>query len=126
MNEYVILITTAAGGTSTDTTESPIIGRLYAVDFELGTLASGAVDVTLTYKSSEAGVTKTLLTLTNLAANATYYPREQVHGNTGTGLTLDGTRIAFDLPIIAGTVTATTAQGGDTKSGSVKLYVIED
>ena len=62
--------------------------------------------------------------LTNANDDATYYPREQVHGNTGTGLTLDGTRIAYDMPLIAGTVTLTVAAGGNAKTGGAWLHIM--
>lgn len=122
MREYKISITSDASGDSVDTTGKGIFGRLYAVDVEDGDLADD-FDITLTYASPN-GVTKTLLTLTDLSADATYYPREQVHDNAGAGLTLDGTRVAFDLPMVAGIVTATTGDGGATKSGSITLYVM--
>lgn len=124
MKEYILKITTIADGSSTVTTEGPVHGVLYAVETVDGDLADG-VDTTLTY-ISPSGVTKTLLTLTDWNTDATYYPGEQVHGNTGAALTLDGTRIAFDKPIISGIVTATTAQGGNVKSGAIILYVEED
>ena len=121
MNEYILNITTAADGSATVTSETGIFGKLYAVEFVDGDLVDG-VDTTLTYVSP-SGVTKTLLTMTDWNSDQTIYPREQVHGNTGTGLTYDGTRIVADPPIVAGIVTATVAQGGNAKSGQVILYV---
>ena len=123
LQEYLIEITSDASGDSVDTSEGSIFGLLFAVDIVDGTLADD-FDITLTY-ASQQGVTKTLLTLTDLTADATYYPREQVHGNTGSGLTYDGTRLLETMPLVAGTVTATTADGGNAKSGAVILYVLE-
>jgi hypothetical protein len=123
LSEHRIGITTDASGDSTDTTVQSIHGLLYAVDVVDGTLVDN-FDLTITYTSPD-GVSKTLLTLTNLTTDITYYPREQVHGNTGTGLTLDGTRIAFGPPLVAGVVTCVTAQGGATKTGAIVLHVIE-
>jgi len=52
-----------------------------------------------------------------------YYPRHQVHGNTGAALTLDGTRIAFDEPLVCGVIQVAVAQGGAAKTGVVHCYV---
>ena len=123
LREHLIKITTDANGDSTDTSERSILGHLNAVDVVDGDLADN-FDLTLTYVNSQ-GVTKTLLTLTNLSADATYYPRHVVHGETGTALTgtSGGDRTG---PLVAGKVTVTTADGGVTKSGAVILYVAED
>lgn len=122
LQEYLIPITTAANGTASGTTERPIFGRLYAVDVVDGTLDDN-FDLTITYASPQ-GVTKTLLTLTNLADDATYLPRHLVHSEAGAALTgtAGGDR---DLPIIAGKVTVATAEGGNVKTGAVLLYVLE-
>ncbi|MBU2099596.1 MAG: hypothetical protein KKD00_12595 [Gammaproteobacteria bacterium] len=124
LKEYRIGITTTTGGVATGTTETPVLGKLYAVDMVDGDLADG-VDTTFTYTNPE-GVSKTLLTLTDWNSDRTYYPRDQVHGNDGAALTLDGTRIAYDLPLVAGKITATVAQGGSEKSGVFLLYIEED
>jgi hypothetical protein len=122
LEEYLIEITTDANGDSTDTSEQAILGHLDAVDVVDGDLADN-FDLTLAYVNSQ-GVTKTLLTLTNLSADATYHPRHVVHGETGTALTgtAGGDRTG---PLVAGKVTVTTADGGVTKSGAVILYVDE-
>lgn len=114
--------TTDGSGDSVDTSEFPVLGQLYAVYHNDGDYANG-VDVTLTY-TNQVGDSVTLLTLTDANSQAMYYPRHQVHGNDGAVLTLDGTRIAYDLPVIDGIVTSTVAQGGATKSGSEILYVL--
>ena len=122
LEEYLIEITTDANGDSTDTSEQAILGHLDAVDVVDGDLADN-FDLTLAYVNSQ-GVTKTLLTLTNLSADATHYPRHVVSGETGTALTgtAGGDRTK---PLVAGKVTVTTADGGVTKSGAVILYVDE-
>ena len=84
---------------------------------------SDGVDTVFTYVDTE-GVSSTLLTATNWNSDRTYYPREGVHGNDGAALTFDGTRIAFDLPIVDGYITATTAAGGSVKSGAYLIYVL--
>lgn len=117
-------ITTDASGNATVTGGLALPGaRVYAVDFVLGTLTSGAVDVTLTdvAASAQGGVTKTLLTITNGAANALYYPRLVVHSEAGVALTgtAGGDRT---MPIVTGLLTVTVAQGGNATSGSLHVW----
>jgi len=38
-------------------------------------------------------------------------------------LTLDGTRIAYDEPVVCGFIKVALAQGGTGKTGTVLLYV---
>ena len=122
LKEYIIKATTDGSGDSVDLSEMPVFGRVYAVDLIDGDLADG-VDTTFTYVNSQ-GVTKTLLTLTDWNSDKTLYPREVMHGNTGSALT--GTAGGdTTMPIVAGYVTATTAQGGATKSGSYLLYILD-
>lgn len=121
MQEYRIGVVTDASGDSTDYTECPVFGRLIMVHINDGDLVDNW-DMTFSYTNS-VGDTITLLTLTNKSADTTVYPREQVHGNTGTGLTLDGTRLMVEPPIVAGAVKVVTSDGGVTKSGSILLYI---
>jgi len=124
LKEHKISITTDASGDSTDYPEQTVSGVLYAVSVSNGTLAATA-DLTLSFTDA-AGINYTLLTLTNVSGDAIYYPRHQVHNNTGTGLTLEGTQINAAPPIVVGQVKCVTAQGGSAKSGAVLVYVIED
>jgi len=122
LKELNIKLTTA-GGALTTYAERSILGKLCAVKFQLGTLESGAADVTISYTNSPDAVDVTLLTLTNVSANATYYPRHQVHNNAGTALTLDGTRIAYDEPLVAGLIKVVVAGATGAQTGNVLLYV---
>ena len=117
--------TCSSGGAYSGTDTVPVNGRLIAVELVLGTLASGAADVTVSVTRTPSGVDSTLLTLTDVAANALYYPRHQVHGNTGTALTLDGTRIMATWPLVCGLVKCVVAQGGNAGAGTVIVYVEE-
>ena len=98
-----------------------MLGLLYAVEWIDGTLDDG-VDGTLKAVTTSSAVDMTLLTLTDANDDAFYYPRHQVHGNDGAALTLDGTRIAFDLPLIDGTLQLTIASGGNAKTGGCIVY----
>lgn len=123
LQEINIPLTTAAGALTTYS-ESPVFGKLYAVHFKLGTLESGAADVTISYTGSD-GVSVTLLTITNAAANAIYKPRDLVHDAAGTALTgtAGGDRA---LPIVAGKIKVVVAQASLVQTGNVLLYVDKD
>lgn len=114
-----LTITTDAGGDATVNDTLSILGKLFAVEWVQGTLAATS-DVTLTVQGGESGVAQTLLTLTNQAANALFYPRHLVHGETGTALTgtAGGDR---EMPAINGTLRVVVAQGGATAAGSIVI-----
>lgn len=113
--------TTSAGGAATLIAERPVFGRLVAVEWIDGSFDDG-VDGTLSVIRTPSGVDLTLLTLTDANNDALYYPRHQVHGSTGAGLTLDGTRLLVEMPIITGTLQLVIAQGGDAKTGGCIVY----
>lgn len=115
-------LVTDAGGNATVLGEMSLNGaRIYAVEFVLGTLTSGAVDVTLSDTSAPGGVSKTLLTLTNAAANAVYYLRLLAHGETGAALTgtAGGDRV---MPLVTGRLQVVVAQGGNVLTGSLHVW----
>jgi hypothetical protein len=110
-------VTTDASGDGTTNDTQSINGDIIAIEWLLGTCDAG-VDVTVSCQSTPGGVAQTLLTLTNADANARYYPRVVVHGNTGTALT--GTAGGDTIPQAAiGTLRAVVASGGNTKTGTV-------
>lgn len=118
LRKYKFGITTAADGTATVTGPS-VLGELYAVQVLIGTLTNGAADITLATVNSDAAAT--LLTLTNITANALYYPRHLVHGETGTALTgtAGGDRCE---PLLCGNIRVTVAGGGNATSGAVIVF----
>lgn len=122
MREFRFDIATGVGQTYTGTATRGVVGKLYAVKLKIGTLAA-TTDVTLTVTQTPDAVDITLLTLTDVSDNATYYPRHQVHNNEGTLLTLDGTRIAYDRPLVNGFLKVAVAQGGASKAGVLLVYV---
>ena len=124
MREILINQTSDADGDSVDTSESGVYGRLYAVEVVDGDLADN-FDITLTYLNSRGG-TITLLTLTNLTADAIYYTRHQVSDNAGAGLSYndESDEPVTDLPLVSGVITSTLADGGATKTGAVILHIV--
>jgi len=125
LQEVRLAITTNGSGAATVNAVEASYGEVYAVKLAIGSLAA-TTDITLSYTNAPDAVDVTLLTLTDQSASALYYPRHQVHGSTGSGLTLDATQIAFAQPIIAGRLKAVVAQGGDTKSGVLLVYIERD
>lgn len=113
-------ILTDGSGNATVNDDAKVLGRLYAVEWVLGTLAAG-VDAVISVQGTLSGVAKTLLTLTDANANAMYYPRALVHDAAGAALTgtSGGDR---DLPIIDGTLRVAVSSGGNAKTGSVILW----
>lgn len=112
-----ISVTVDASGDGTTTTRA-LLGKIFAVHWNIGTCAAG-VDVTLAVVNSET--TNTILTLTDANASALYYPRHAMHGATGSALTAtaggDNT-----MPLLAGALKVTIAQGGVSKTGIVTVF----
>jgi hypothetical protein len=65
------------------------------------------------------------LTLTDADNDATYYPRVQVHGNTGSGLTLI-TGSDAEMQLMAGVPRLVVSDGGNAKTGGCILFYFED
>jgi hypothetical protein len=114
--EETLALTTVADESGSGSGETRFYGLLFAVKLAIGTLTTPTI--TLTYTGTD-GVATTLLTLTGASADATYYPRHQVHSNAGAGLTLEGTQIAFDMPYVGGILAWTITSGGATKAGTL-------
>lgn len=116
-----IPLTTDGSGAASVDFDFAITGGLYAVEWVVGTM-DATVDVTLSVQGGPAGA-KTVLTLTNAAASARYYPRDVMHDATGTALTgtSGGDRT---LPVIDGKPRVVIAQGGAAKTGTLVLYYL--
>ncbi len=118
LRSYEFALVCDAGGDFTATKSvRPVRGFLYAVELILGTLASGAADVTL----STVNPTRTILTLTNVAADAVHMPRVQGVGNTGS--VIAG---VYDKPVIDGNLKVVVAQGGNAGAGKLRVWVEEN
>jgi hypothetical protein len=121
LHDLKLTATTDAGGNATVNADRGSHGWLYAVQVVVGTLAATA-DLTLSTQAHDGA--KTLLTLTNVTADALYYPRDLVHDAAGAALTgtSGGDRA---LPLCAGVPRLVVAQGGAAKTGSVILFWLD-
>jgi hypothetical protein len=120
MKDVVLSITTNGSGAATVKAPSGVFGRLYAIEYIPGTLATGAT-VTITCNGID-GASWALLTLTSPGtSNLRKYPRDLVHDNSGTALTgtSGGDRTC---PLLAGIPQVVVASGGATAKGKVVLY----
>jgi len=120
MKELTLTLTVAADGTATVNGDLPILGRLYAVYYTIGTLADTA-DLVISTQNGYAS--KTLLTISP-SASGLYYPRDLVHDAAGTALTgtSGGDRC---LPLMDGYPRVTVAQGGVSMTGQLTMFYLE-
>ena len=117
MGYKVIPITVNASGDGSATVNIPGSPLLYGVQYIKNNYADG-VDMTLA--TSNSIIASTLLTITNMNAAASYYPRVDSCGATGTALSMNN--ILYPL---MGTVTITIAQGGNATSGTFVLWYLD-
>jgi hypothetical protein len=118
MRRVAVALTTDASGDCT-AYSGQVSGRVLAVIYTKTNFSNG-VDITVSTKTT----LQTIMTWTDVNASATVYPRAQVHGVTGTGLTLDGTRLMVE-PIAAADeeIKVVVAQGGNATTGTVTLII---
>lgn len=118
MNKQTITFTTASDGSAAEMGHNAI-GKLYAVEYQPGTTATGAT-ITLT---CEGAGSKPLLTKATAGTSvAWFYPRDLQHA-VADGAALTGTAGGDrTLPILSGMLKVTVASGGDTKTGKVIFY----
>jgi hypothetical protein len=92
-----------------------VTGRLYAVQCIDGDLADG-VDLTLTAEHGELSIP--LLIKADWNSDQMIYPRVPC------AAIADGSALTwYDLPLVNGKPKAVLAQGGDTKTGAIVLYI---
>ena len=118
MNRQILSITTAADGSAAVSGQA-VLGKLYAIEYRPGTIATGAT-ITAT---CEGDSSKALLTKANAGtSNVVFYPRDLVHA-VADGAALTGTAGGDRcLPILNGTLKITVASGGNGGVGSVVFY----
>lgn len=115
-----INLTTPSDGTSKSELAPQVChGLLYKVTWIDGDYADG-VDAVLSVTDTPSGVDETVLTLTNANDDARYYPRHAEHDNTGTAL------LTTSIPLISGRLKLTVTSGGNSKTGGIIAYVIEE
>ena len=117
MGYQVIPITVNASGAGSASVTLPGSPLLYGIQYVKNNYADG-VDMTLT--TSNSVIASTLLTITNMNSAASYYPRVDSCGATGSALSQNNTM----YPLM-GTVTITIAQGGNATSGTFVLWYLD-
>lgn len=124
MPVHTITVTTtgsAGAATGSANTLDPVFGRIEAVYVQKHASLPGTTDLTLVEAN---GPGRTVLSLTNIASSATYYPRVQIHDTAGTAATYDGTRAVREHLFIAGQyLTASLAQS-DALTAAVVITII--
>jgi hypothetical protein len=111
-------VTTSAAGAGTTTLDLGAPYLLYKVEYNLGTFDAG-IDATLANVSTYNGTDESVLTLTDANADAVHHPRVLEAGSTGAALTTTTT------PLAGNVIKLTIASGGATKTGGMKLYLVE-
>lgn len=108
-------ITTDSSGDYTATSTEAHFGKLVALDYNLSGLDAGA-DTTLSFTGG-AGVSRSILVLTNSQGNAT-------SALVTDGLTAAGAASGTDLEVyILGPLVLTVAQGGNVTTGTFVAYI---
>ena len=118
---FLKLSTGAADGAASSTAPTAILGKLYAIEYQPGTIATGA---TLTVICTGAnGAAKPLLTKASAGtSNVWYYPRDLVNA-VADGAELTGTSGGDRAcPVLSGLVNAAIASGGNSKVGYIEIY----
>lgn len=115
------LETGVADGAASAVATTAILGELYAVEYQPGTIDTGAT-LTLTSRGSN-GVEKPLLTKASAGtSNLWLYPRDLQHA-VADGAALTGTAGGDrTCPIITGVLKAAIASGGNSKLGYLIVY----
>jgi hypothetical protein len=118
MRRQLLPFTTDISGNAT-VTGTGILGKLYAVEYRPGTIATGAT-VTVTCESDSS---RPLLTKTSAGTvNTIYYPRDLLSA-VADGAALTGTAGGDrGQPILNGYPKVVIASGGNTLTGSLIIY----
>lgn len=93
---HAISITTsgsAGSATGSGDTSAPVNGRVLAIHVDLMASPGTTTDITISTKNAP---TQTIITLTNVTADAWYYPRQLMDGVTGADLTAIYEALAVD------------------------------
>jgi len=118
MKKQTITVTTIADGSGSAVGHT-VFGELCAVEYQPGTLATGATIVL----TCEGAGSKPLLTKANAGtAVAWFYPRDLVHA-VADGAALTGTSGGDRTePILSGVLKIAVTSGGNVKTGKVIFY----
>lgn len=123
LTRHVISITTATDGSATAYSSAPANGEVYAVRYVPGGSAlANTADITIT--GADSGIP--ILTITNQAQSSqNYAPRMATHDIAGAALLYAAAGIAVSdrIPLAGELIKAVVAQGGNTLSGSLYVWV---
>ena len=119
MRKITLSATTDASGDATVNSTQNIMGKVYAILYSPGTIATGAT-ITIT---SQGHFAKPLLTKASAGtADTLYYPRDLVHA-VADGAALTGTSGGDRVqPLINGCLRLVVASGGNVTTGSITVY----
>lgn len=114
------VITTAAGGTASLTSSSPLYGKVVGIEVDTNTLAENAV-ISAYSKDTLLASPNYFLSYTVGASRARVFfvPGQKMTDNTGAAL-VDNFYAEY---IIAGRIQIDIASGGDTKACRIRIFV---
>jgi len=116
MNVVVASITTDSAGDGVGYGNKTVVGKVYAVQLVDGDYADG-VDVAIVSEAEDFDIP--ILTKADFNTDQIVYPRE------ATAAVADGSALTdYAMPLAVGRIKVTIAQGGATKTGKVKLYIV--
>jgi len=124
LRKYQVTATASGGaGSSTGdaTSNETVIGRLLAVHLDFSVSGAATTDTIITTITPD----HTILTITDSATDAWYYPRHQVHTEAGAGVTYDGSNEVYDAIPVHGRVKVAMAQANNAQTVTATFYVEE-
>lgn len=116
--------TGGASAASASASSNTISGQLLAIYIKYNGSPPAGTDVTISTKGTfPRPPSNTILTLTNNNTSGWYYPRQQVHDETGTGITYDGTNEVYEPVAVADHVNVKVASANNGDSVDAWLIV---
>ena len=109
-------ITTDGSGDATVYLGSKLTGRVHAIKYEPGDIATGG-DLTITGETTEVPI---LVKTDAGTSDVWYYPKVIPNKNTDGSAFTD---VAADIHVLKERIKVVVAQGGDTKTGTITVYV---
>lgn len=116
LQEISTSITTDGSGDATVYLGSKLRGRVHAIKYEPGTIATGA-DLTIIGETTKVPV---LVKANAGTSDVWYYPRAIPNKNADGAAFTD---VAVDIHVFQERIKVVVAQGGDTKTGKITAYV---
>lgn len=123
ITRHVVDVTTNGSGDGTGYSSVPVAGAIHTIRYVADGSApfDNTADVTVTAETSGL----TILTVTNLAATATWMPRPPVQDEAAADalFAAGGTKLRDRAVVAQERVKVVVAQGGATKSGRFHVYI---